>query len=255
MEWKALLEGPGVRANKTAKEIVDSFRRHRNSHREGVLKRSPKEIGQWIRSTLIILCMMPLAFTYIPTLAITGSGRRQACNHAEIVHNPTADGMTTPQGTVFARRLLTLMDTIFFCEDVVSAQLLCLSALSGAIFGGIHCLAWNFTFPSDVEQILWRASSSVISGICVCVAVAALLNNLQAFRLSLLVKPKGLSDHSILNPRVSGVSYIEGVVCMIFAFCFLLSRLSLLTLSVAQFRDLPASAYHAVEWLKIFPHI
>jgi hypothetical protein len=35
------------------------------------------------------------------------------------------------------------------------------SALGGTLFGGIHCLAWNFAFPTCTELILWRTCSIV----------------------------------------------------------------------------------------------
>ncbi|MCJ1464557.1 hypothetical protein MMC07_003170 [Pseudocyphellaria aurata] len=31
--------------------------------------------------------------------------------------------------------------------------------ISGTLFGGIHCLAWNFDFPTPTEAWLWKASS------------------------------------------------------------------------------------------------
>ncbi|KAF3023599.1 hypothetical protein E8E14_012058 [Neopestalotiopsis sp. 37M] len=34
-----------------------------------------------------------------------------------------------------------------------------LMAVSSLVFGGIHCSAWNFTFPSRTELILWRVVS------------------------------------------------------------------------------------------------
>ena len=37
-------------------------------------------------------------------------------------------------------------------------------------FGGIHCIAWSFAFPSSTEQLLWRISSIAITGIPLPVA-------------------------------------------------------------------------------------
>jgi hypothetical protein len=31
-------------------------------------------------------------------------------------------------------------------------------AVSAFVFGGLHCLAWNFEFPSQAERILWRTT-------------------------------------------------------------------------------------------------
>ncbi|SPQ26511.1 63aeee19-6ec6-4c30-a660-662427c28541 [Thermothielavioides terrestris] len=36
-----------------------------------------------------------------------------------------------------------------------------LMALSSLVFGGLHCLAWNFEFPTLAERICWRAASLV----------------------------------------------------------------------------------------------
>jgi hypothetical protein len=40
--------------------------------------------------------------------------------------------------------------------------LLIVEMIIAMIFGGIHCIAWSFSFPTHVEQILWRASSITI---------------------------------------------------------------------------------------------
>ncbi|KAK4461544.1 hypothetical protein QBC42DRAFT_270014 [Cladorrhinum samala] len=34
-------------------------------------------------------------------------------------------------------------------------------ALGGIVFGAIHCIAWNFAFPTDLERLLWRISSVI----------------------------------------------------------------------------------------------
>ena len=34
-----------------------------------------------------------------------------------------------------------------------------MSVVVGLVFGGIHCIAWTFVFPSDIEQLLWRISA------------------------------------------------------------------------------------------------
>jgi hypothetical protein len=32
-------------------------------------------------------------------------------------------------------------------------------------FGSIHCIGWSFTFPSSIEQTLWRVASHSITGV------------------------------------------------------------------------------------------
>ncbi|KAF2737712.1 hypothetical protein EJ04DRAFT_520994 [Polyplosphaeria fusca] len=31
--------------------------------------------------------------------------------------------------------------------------------IAGMVFGGIHCTAWNFQFPTPAERLLWRVTS------------------------------------------------------------------------------------------------
>ena len=38
-----------------------------------------------------------------------------------------------------------------------------LMAISSLIFGGLHCLAWNFDFPTEAELVLWRVASLATS--------------------------------------------------------------------------------------------
>lgn len=35
--------------------------------------------------------------------------------------------------------------------------------LGGTLFGGLHCLAWDFDFPTKAESVLWRVCSVVTS--------------------------------------------------------------------------------------------
>jgi hypothetical protein len=51
----------------------------------------------------------------------------------------------------------------------VTAGLECLLS-SVSFFGGLHCIGWNFKFPTYSEQILWRGTSLVITVILLIVA-------------------------------------------------------------------------------------
>ena len=35
--------------------------------------------------------------------------------------------------------------------------------LSGLLYGGLHCLAWNVPFPAPAEQVLWRLASVTVA--------------------------------------------------------------------------------------------
>lgn len=45
-----------------------------------------------------------------------------------------------------------------------------ITAVSTMVFGGLHCIAWKFEFPSEAEAIIWRIAS-VASAIMPCIAL------------------------------------------------------------------------------------
>ena len=62
-------------------------------------------------------------------------------------------------------------------------------AISSFVFGGIHCLAWNFEFPTRLEQLLWRISAVATAGLpALLLAINILLHlwGTQMARASLL---------------------------------------------------------------------
>lgn len=50
-----------------------------------------------------------------------------------------------------------------------------LMAMSSLIFGGLHCLAWNFEFPSMIERTCWRVASLVSAILPVLVVAVSLV--------------------------------------------------------------------------------
>lgn len=299
----------------------------------------PTSLRQKIGKTISLLWQAVthifLALIYYPILAILESGKHLTSNAATEAKGkpgsqddaqsgeksktdrkkrkrPTpeeVENMTTVELIIHRHALRFVMDMVFFCENVASAPFLCLSAFSGAIFGMIHCLAWNFAFPSHVEQILWRTSASAIAGLCICITAVALAHIINQVRQRKDAKatnnphcqtstskapdpviPHGPTKQEDLieqeypteqedstkqedsikqedptrgytpteenNPKKEKEgTVITEVACGVFAICFVLSRLSLLTLSVLGLRDLPASAFDTVQWAGFIPHI
>lgn len=135
-----------------------------------------------------------LGLIYYPVLAILGSGER--------LHSKTAatdedvEHMSTIRLLRSNKALRLVKDMVFFCEESRSAPFFSLSAMTGAIFGMIHCLAWNSQFPSRIEKILWRTSSSILVGICVCMLVAATVYSFASERH----QPSVLSESPNTSP-------------------------------------------------------
>lgn len=212
-----------------------------------------------------------LALIYFPTLAILRGSKPTA----KIEKLPGLKKMQSFQLAFDQDALPVVMDMVFFCENVAGAPFLCLSAFSGTIFGLIHCLAWNFAFPSHVEQVLWRVSSTIIAGLCIGVMSIALVfivrqihqrgkdakarvnvsSGVPTNPATPLEPTKGCES---LKPNSFLPNYDHlgtKVVCTMFAICFVLTRFSLITLSIIGLRALPASAFDTVLWSGFIPHI
>ncbi|KAF8649498.1 hypothetical protein AX16_005767 [Volvariella volvacea WC 439] len=54
------------------------------------------------------------------------------------------------------------------------AYLMYASSLIGIFFGGLHLIGWNFSFPTELEQRLWRISSVVITAVPALLALTAI---------------------------------------------------------------------------------
>src|SRR3569833_2350970 len=103
----------------------------------------PKDVGQ------------PTLLTRLP---MTFAADNRRCSQSFVNHLlfPSKSG-TTPLDFELPR---ISNDTIWLeGEPPMPVVMLWLMALSSIVFGGLHCLAWNFEFPSEVELVLWRVAS------------------------------------------------------------------------------------------------
>ncbi|KAG2141440.1 uncharacterized protein EDB93DRAFT_635831 [Suillus bovinus] len=106
--------------------------------------------------------------------------------------------------------------------------------IMATIFGGIHCIAWFFAFPTHQEQVLWRIGGIVIT--CIpwfgeFVGFIIGTTELHAFR-----------SFVVCLALVSPVVYIIG-------------RAIVLVLMFTTLRNLPPDAYKAVLWTALVPHL
>jgi hypothetical protein len=102
------------------------------------------------------------------------------------------------------------------------------------VFGGIHCIAWSFSFPTHIEQVLWRALSITIMSI--------------PFLMLLLL--------FVLFPLDLHISAVfAGLFVCFMSLIYAFARLALLILSFISLRSLPPSAFDTVYWTTLIPHI
>ena len=108
----------------------------------------------------------------------------------------------------------------------------------GVIFGGLHCIGWDFTYPTSFEQHLWRATSLAITAIPLVVApIDYILDNFE------------------LNSRFAKVvRHVLDLVMTILLFIYVPARLSLIAQALALLRNQPQTAFIAVDWAQYIPH-
>ncbi|KAF2994266.1 hypothetical protein E8E13_002274 [Curvularia kusanoi] len=70
-----------------------------------------------------------------------------------------ASRLTHPRETINNDRVRRRNDYVWMEGDF--PLMYTLMAISALAFGGLHCLAWNFEFPSFTDQMLWRLAAVV----------------------------------------------------------------------------------------------
>jgi len=115
-----------------------------------------------------------------------------------------------------------------------AAILLISFSIVGGMFGVIHCLAWNSTFPTPIEQLLWRVSASVVT----------------------FLPGLGFAVYAFAQLEARGVKEaLLKTVAWLLAAAYCLSRICLLALAVSTLRALPERAYETPTWTVYVPHI
>lgn len=142
-----------------------------------------------------------------------------------------------------------LFSMIFYSEDAGVRPLLITSSFAGALFGSVHCLAWTFSFPSYVEQTMWRTASMAIVGCCAA-TLYSVFCSLWKYRSMDFEHRRGILDSVILVVRLSGA-----VLSALAALVYPVARITLLILAIISLRSLPPSALDAVDWVELVPHI
>ena len=117
----------------------------------------------------------------------------------------------------------------------------------GVLFGGIHCIAWSFGFPSSPEEYIWRASA------------VAITTTPSIFYLTLDI---------MIGPGIDFLSHGFGLLILIVVFSILkilivvflipvycLSRAALLILPFLALRSLPLGSLLDFKWSSFIPHI
>ncbi|KAF8331019.1 uncharacterized protein EI90DRAFT_3058220 [Cantharellus anzutake] len=105
--------------------------------------------------------------------------------------------------------------------------------VTGLIFGGIHCLAWSFSFPTSGETQLWRNGAIMIT-------VAPPISTIYTFTSR---RQHGLGILGALSYRM-----------FIYGSYYLVARVILLVVTFTSLRSPPPALYQTPQWSSIIPH-
>jgi hypothetical protein len=111
-------------------------------------------------------------------------------------------------------------------------------AYIASAFGAIHCAAWNLHFPSVTEKLMWRIGAVMIT--CLPWLLMIILSR---------------SQKSQPNAIVRRTRAEEAWCYAILPFLYIIFRLLLLALALAQLRRLPPDAFTDFSWASLIPHI
>jgi hypothetical protein len=114
------------------------------------------------------------------------------------------------------------------------------------VYGSVHLTAWNFDFPSRVEQIMWRVACIIIAGgipgSCMAFAIVPALVRVGdcIFGEDLLEK---IQDLALALSAL-------GLVALYFG-----ARLFVIVESFISIRRLPLGVFVTVPWANYIPHL
>ncbi|KAG2054367.1 hypothetical protein BDR06DRAFT_414620 [Suillus hirtellus] len=116
----------------------------------------------------------------------------------------------------------------------VGKIILLIGCFSGMLFGGIHCLGWNYFFTAT-QSTLWRATSLLV----ICTPVIISLDVLSFMHRG---RPLTTIVPGLFSGNIAALIYIA-------------ARITLIVLIIISLQSLPTGVYDTVAWTRFIPHL
>ena len=127
----------------------------------------------------------------------------------------------------------------------------------GIIFGGIHCIAWSFSFLSIEEANIWRFSAFTITAIPLTVPILAISNSTELTKA--LASCLGCLHFDFVKYCFryffNFLGYINSWWGIFWLVMYFLARIALLILPLLAIRSLPSDSLLEIKWSTYIPHI
>ncbi|KAJ5374667.1 hypothetical protein N7517_006673 [Penicillium concentricum] len=154
-----------------------------------------------------------------------------------------------PSGFAFARASIWIPNNIL-SRDTTHREdgnfmMYLASSAAMIIFGGIHCIAWNFKFPTEVEKLCWHISTIITA---VTVPLLWALNQTRGKVIELIVMSD--TDRSLLAKVASVIQKASWLIVLVFSS----ARLFITVEAFRSLAFLPPGAFLGT-WSAGIPHV
>ncbi|KAI1458768.1 hypothetical protein F4805DRAFT_474052 [Annulohypoxylon moriforme] len=159
------------------------------------------------------------------------------------------------QDSITRRPLQRIPDDDFIlCLPVSLIYIITIPAM---IHSSIHLAGWNFPFPTETEQLLWRISSVILTaGSTFCVGVIRLLTALGyrgEYNLAWAwINTDGRQSEQLRNQVFS--TLVDGFLTFS-TLILLIARCFIIIEAIISLRKLPADAFETPNWTNFIPHV
>lgn len=103
-------------------------------------------------------------------------------------------------------------------------------------FGAIHFVAWNVSFPSKAELILWRVAA-----------------------ITIVIVPFIFFVNATISVNIRVPKWFRALNFYVFipfgVLTYMIARVALMVLPILSLRSLPDDVYRDITWTKFIPHI
>ena len=133
------------------------------------------------------------------------------------------------------------------------------------VYGALHFIGWNFSFPSRTEQILWRASCITIVATTHVFLVCETYQDGHRLGRWELWYAKVFQRHSMKTGRVNTaeinrrqavfIPMWEVILMAPMTAMYTLARSYIVVEVFVSLRSLPLGAFDSVNWSKFVPHV
>lgn len=123
-------------------------------------------------------------------------------------------------------------------------RFIALAILLPVVYGGIHLTAWDFTFPTDIEHLLWKAACLYIIvtfPLVVCIALLGVL----------ILNHLDIPQYSSTASMGDSLYYSIGVILLI---GYIFARFYIVLEALISLRKAPIGVYWTPAWLQMIPH-